>query len=171
MSSSYLVGGPLPWKVWIKHQAFAVKSFYLPLLQKKVHVLQLILLKTAGKSEMLGITSMDPTSSLLMHPSHLCPPQKNWRAFVSASGLQCRLNPKAKLWHLHASYINHEYLLKTSTTEMYITYQFIQWYEYSTANNVVMWREHHIYVFNLHKMRHLVTATTESQIKELMKRK
>jgi hypothetical protein len=38
---------------------------------KKVHILQLILLKTAGKSEMLGITSMDPTSSLLMHPSHL----------------------------------------------------------------------------------------------------
>ena len=58
-----LVGGPFPWKVWIKHQAFAVKSFYLPLLQKKVHILQLILLKTAGKSEMLGITSMDPTFS------------------------------------------------------------------------------------------------------------
>jgi len=25
---------------------------------------------------MLGITSIDPTSSLLMHPSHLRPPQK-----------------------------------------------------------------------------------------------
>ena len=122
-----LVVGPLPWKVWINHQAFAVKSFYLPLLQKKVHILQLILLKTAGKSEILGITSMDPTSSLLMHPSHLHPPQKNWQAFVSASGLKCRLNPKAKLWQLHASYINHEYSMKTSTIEMYITFQFIQW--------------------------------------------
>jgi len=30
-----LVDGPFPWKVWIKLQAFAVKSFYLPLLQKK----------------------------------------------------------------------------------------------------------------------------------------
>jgi len=40
-----------------------------------------------GKSEMLGITSMDPTSSLLMHPSHLRPPQKNERPLFYTSGL------------------------------------------------------------------------------------
>ena len=32
---------------------------------------------------MLGITSMDPTSTILMHPSHLHPPQKiGWPLFL-----------------------------------------------------------------------------------------
>lgn len=137
-----LVGGPSPEKVRIKHQTFAVKSFIYLYYKKKGTHFTTHFTQNCRKKWNAG----DYINGSHIHhtyaPFTSASSTKNWLAFVSASGLKCRLYPKAKFWHLHASYINHDNLLKTSTTEMYISthminrnraQQMLYWCEGSTS--------------------------------------